>query len=245
MFTTGSADDAASDEEWIPITGRWPVTVPDETGKPERFGWLVATVGETGIGVLHTLTREIRQLNWEALYQFNPTFNVEAVLAEVGVAPEAAPEPEVRATQMPVRPKAQPVAAAPRPATPGVIYRLTVGRPIEVPAGDGFVEETGWLIAAVGADAVTVRHPEGQTSRDLSWGQVLWANPSWLPPNTRIRMSNGRLGLFKGLDGEFAVVEGAASFDDPTGGLRSSAYVDRSFSEPIDVMAARNAERIG
>jgi hypothetical protein len=123
--------------------------------------------------------------------------------------------------------------------------RLSPGRLLAVPDGQGGIVPGRWEITVIGDQGVTAVHADGETARELTWGQVLQANPDFLPPNSRVRMANGRLGLLIAYQGDTVVIEGAATYEDASRGLRSQAFVEQQFTESIDSFAARNVDRMG
>jgi hypothetical protein len=245
-------------EERIPVTNRWPVLVPGDSGRAEP-GWTIITIGETGVDVCQTRTGRLHGLTWDELYQYNPSFNIDALLADEAPPGDsepavAAPPPVVPAAKpaspAPLSPEASPAPTATPPAAPPSpppppAFRLSPGRHLAVPDGNGGMAPGRWEVTQVDTGGVTAMHADGETSRQLTWGQVLQANPDFLPPTSRVRMGNGRLGLLIAYDGDLVTIEGAASYEDSSLGLRSQAFVGQQFTEAIEAFALRNADRIG
>jgi hypothetical protein len=252
VFTGNSAGAA---EERLPVTKRVPILVMNEDGLPEP-GWTVAALGETGIDVVQTRTGRLRGLTWEEVFEVNPAFDIDALLAEdVPTAPaQAAPTgafPSPSAPQparAPAAPELTTPAPAPGPSVPSAPpppFKLAPGRGLAIPDGNGGLAPGRWEAASVDAEGVTAVAADGETTCRLTWGSVLRANPDFLPPTSRVLMEDGRRGTVIAYEGDLVTIAAANAYQDASLGLRSHAFVGHQYTEPLDVFAERNASVIG
>ncbi len=253
MFTGNSA---GASEERVPVTKRTPILVMNDDGLPEP-GWTVAALGETGIDVLQTRTGRLRGLSWEEVFEVNPSFDIDALLAEDAPAapapaaptaafpaPAAPQPPRAPAPPEPAVPTPAPAAPA-APAEPPPAFKLSPGRGLAIPDGNGGLAPGRWEVAEAGAEGVTAVMADGETTCQLTWGQVLRANPDFLPPTSRVLLADGRRGTVIAYEGDLVTIAAANAYQDASLGLRSHAFVGHQYTEALDVFAVRNAGVIG